>query len=468
MASANVSNMYDRVGNHGAHLDKRTPRSYSALVLPSKQELRNRGLTDSAAMWGWNRDHPYAKWETHSFDRGTTTQDALGIVEAFNMGNDRVVKIRITFSDGTHINLSRKTPAKPDTLKAVGTYDPNEAFRAKTEGLATISRNDQLKRTMPIVNERGHLSNRRPDSASTFAPERLFGDCPINDPSQTGFAFTPVGYNSFMVRPNYRIPGCKPTIASFSESAFAYRPRGYGNSEFPNYEEITGRNEVSKPRSERAEENIYTGSFLRQTMGKGAPLSPSFLRNTATGTLNNSYHNSTEARRNAARAQSASAARAAASFGRRGGEQQQQMPALNGGGSLRQRPSSAASRGSSVSNGGYGAAQPTVRGYGHGFGGGAASNEVSPARSALKKQQQRAAVDAEEGHYGYGDEEGGGENVYNMGGRPPKGSNGSPNSPSRVVLGPGGRVRVHYKDTPPASEVSGDGFDAPPTPVLAD
>lgn len=421
--------MYDRVGNHGAHLDKRIPRSYSALVLPSKQELKVLGLSDSSSPWGYSRDHPYAKWETHSFEKGTSMQDALGIVESYNTSNDRVVKIRITFSDGTHINLQRRTPSKPDTLKAVGTYDPNEVFRHKTEPLATISRTDQLKRTMPIVNEKGHLKKRRPNSASSFAPERLFADCPINDPSKTSFSFTPVGYNSYMVRPNYRIPGCKPTIASFSETAYAYRPRGYGSDEFPNYEEITGRNEVSKPRSERAAENIYTGSFLRQTTGKGAPLSPSFLRNTAIeGTLNNSYHNTMEARRNAARlgrrAQSAAAGRHEAE-----GDYSNSLPPP--------RPTSSSSCAASSTYANDGRERDAA---GHHLEDQkakrnlqpAGNEEVSPTRSALKG------------------------NKFNN-----NNNNGTVNSPPRVVLGPGGKVRVHYHP----DDVTDS---APPTPTFTD
>lgn len=403
MSNANVSNMYDRVGNCGGHLDKRVPGSFSALVLPSKQELKVLGLTDSSAPWGWNRDHPYAKWQTHPFPKGTSTQDALGQIESFNAGNDRVVKVRITFTDGTHINLQRRVPSKPDTLKAVGTYDPNAAFHSKTEGLASVSRIDQLKRTKPIVNEKGHLASRRANSSSSFSPQKLFADCPVNDPPQVSFAFTPVGYNSFMVRPNYRIPGCRPHIANYSETAYSYRPRGYGNSEFPNHEEITGRNEVSKPRSERAGEHIYTGSFLRKTQGKGAPLSPSFLRNTASGTLSNTYHNSIEARRSLARAQSASATRS------------HNFNSSNPiGSSIKQSPLSAAAN----------------------------KNGVRP----LSADATGTAADQHHNE----------DSVYNY--------NSNGNSPSRVVLSPGGKVRVHYAD----KDQNQYDEEAPPTPVLAD
>eukprot|EP00744_Colponema_vietnamica_P002614 GILI01004069.1.p1 GENE.GILI01004069.1~~GILI01004069.1.p1 ORF type:complete len:414 (+),score=89.56 GILI01004069.1:87-1328(+) len=413
MSNANVSNMYDRVGNWGGHLDKRTPGSFSALVLPSKQELRVLGLTDSASMWGWNRDHPYGKWETHPFPKGTSTQEALGRIETFNTGNDRVVKVRITFTDGTHISLQRKTPSKPDTLKAVGTYDPNAAFHTKTEGLATVSRTDQLKRTKPIVNEKGHLATRRANSSSSFSPQKLFADCPINDPPQVSFNFTPVGFNSFMVRPNYRIPGCRPQIANYSETAYSYRPRGFGNSEFPNHEEITGRNEVTKPRSERAGEHIYTGSFLRKTQGKGAPLSPSFMRNTASGSLNNTYHNSIEARRSIARAHSASVAR---SQNARNYENHESYS-----------PASASSKPKSP----------------------VATNKKAAAVRPL-------SADAANSPQHYADDV---DNVLHQT------YNSNNNSPSRVVLSPGGKVRVHYAD-----HKSTDHFDeeAPPTPVLAD
>eukprot|EP00658_Telonema_sp_P-2_P033676 TRINITY_DN24667_c0_g1_i1.p1 TRINITY_DN24667_c0_g1~~TRINITY_DN24667_c0_g1_i1.p1 ORF type:complete len:132 (-),score=12.36 TRINITY_DN24667_c0_g1_i1:319-714(-) len=78
-----------------------------------------------------------------------------------------------------------------------------------------------------------------------------------------------------MVRPNFRIPGCRPGIGEFSEQAANFRPRGYGVEGFENDEEIDGRNSVSRHRISRAGGNVHNGVFLRsQSARHGGPLSP--------------------------------------------------------------------------------------------------------------------------------------------------------------------------------------------------
>lgn len=258
-------------------LDKRRVVSYSLLQLPPRDELRRLGLSDDPRTRGMTRDHLLAKWEVHPFpkDAPADANDAIDMAKA--AAGPRTVKVRVTFVDGSVVILSRASPADLSSpFKSTTNYDPQEVFVSTTGSKATEERNKKHKELQFLVGANGRpLKERPPTSLSHFHPSKLFADCPRPHTSQTGFSFTPISSNSFMVRPNYRIPGCRPGIGEFSEQAANFRPRGFNTETFANEEEIDGRNSVSRQRISRAGGHVHNSVFMRSLSAKhGGPLSP--------------------------------------------------------------------------------------------------------------------------------------------------------------------------------------------------
>lgn len=224
-----LATMWQRIPGHvAADIAHRIPLNYALLELPPNQLLKPLGVGDDKEVWGRTRDHPYSKWSTKSFVKDTTLKEALVIVEKENAALPRLAKARIQFFDGVQLTLERKNVNDPSSLVCVSCYDPSGKYHETTSLRASESRNSLTKQLKPLSDNNGRItatgSNKPP---SSFAPEVLYRDCPPPDHNQPGFDFEPVSHNSFLVRPNVKLPGVRPGVCDTAPAAIHFRPRAF-------------------------------------------------------------------------------------------------------------------------------------------------------------------------------------------------------------------------------------------------
>jgi len=186
-----------------------------------------------------------ARWETKSFPRGVTLQNALLQVEAVNAATPVLHKVQMNFTNGAHLAYERKTPTDPATLAAVTLYDPSNTFRA-TAAPRVAQRRAEKKMDF-LVDERGRALKPNPNRLSSFDPRSLYRHTP--DPgraSPAGYAFTPLSTISFQVRPSSAVPGCRNPIGATNPHAAEYRPRVLSRAATPNFfEPVDERNRAT-------------------------------------------------------------------------------------------------------------------------------------------------------------------------------------------------------------------------------
>lgn len=222
------SSIWQRIpGDAAANIADLSPLSYAVLVLPPAEHLRSLGIGDSKELWGRTRDHPYAKWTTHSFSKGTSLKQALSIVEQENSRNKRLIKARITFFEGVQMTLERSDFNNPGSLTCVSCYNPSAVFLSQTQQRSSASRS-QLRAVIdkPLSDLEGRIAPGLPKPKS-FAPEILYRNCPPPLLSQPGYDFTPISHTSFLVRPNVKLRGVRQSCANTAPEAVHYRPRAF-------------------------------------------------------------------------------------------------------------------------------------------------------------------------------------------------------------------------------------------------
>lgn len=219
--------MWQRIpGDVASDIAERVPLNYALLELPEKQALKPLGVCDQKEIWGRTRDHPYARWVTKSFVKGTSLKDALVIVEKENAALPRLVKARINFFDGVQLTLERKNVADPSSLSCTGLYDPSGKFKETTTLRCTQSRQLLDKKLQPLADDRGRIIATAP-ALPSFAPESLYRNCPPPNHEQPGYDFEPMSHTSFLVRPNVKLPGVRPGVCDTAPAAIHFRPRAF-------------------------------------------------------------------------------------------------------------------------------------------------------------------------------------------------------------------------------------------------
>lgn len=229
-----LATMWQRLAGHYSSLvDGKTPLSYSLLVLPPKSELAAISVSDDKYVWGSARDHPYASWTNKSFPRSVTLNQALTSLERENSSNQRLLKMRLSFTDGLSITLMRSNVSDASSLRAVDAYDPSAVFTSKTQSRSSASRSSLLRNLEPLsdlITGRS-VSDRMPTvtkrSESSLSHSRLYRDCPPPHKCQPGFQFTPMSHNTFLMRPNTFVKGCRPSIGNTNPQAVHFRPRAF-------------------------------------------------------------------------------------------------------------------------------------------------------------------------------------------------------------------------------------------------
>ena len=209
----------------------RVPMSYSVQELPHELQLRGLGVTDDTSVWGQTRDHPYAKWESKSFPKGTTLAQALVQLEHENSSRKRLAKIRLTFMDGVQLTLSRANVSDGSSLHCTSVYHPSAVFLDATQPRSSQSRQELNKRNTFLADIGGRITTGAKTSHRTFSAERLYRDCPPPIHSQPGYDFTPMSYVSFFQRANVKVAGVRPNLMSTNPQAVQYRPRSYHRAE---------------------------------------------------------------------------------------------------------------------------------------------------------------------------------------------------------------------------------------------
>eukprot|EP01079_Euglenida_sp_SAG-EU17-18_P008702 gene8702-1560_t len=71
------------------------------------------------------KDASYARWETRSFPKDMSFERSLERIENANKVEPRVMKFKLSFSDGAHILLARTNVGDPSTLYCIEFHDPN-------------------------------------------------------------------------------------------------------------------------------------------------------------------------------------------------------------------------------------------------------------------------------------------------------------------------------------------------------
>lgn len=231
-AVGTLATMWQRIPGHVASdIADRIPLSYSLLILPSQATLKSLGVSDEKAVWGSTRDHPYAKWTTKSFVKGTTLKQALVILGNENENNKRLIKMRMTFFDGVQMTLERSRVEDVSSLACVSCYDPSGTYRDTTSLTASQSRMTLVKQLKSIADHQGRITTPNVALPKTFAPENLFRNCPPPFIQKPGYDFTPVSHISYLTRPNVKMPGVRPGICDTAPGAINFRPRAFLRAE---------------------------------------------------------------------------------------------------------------------------------------------------------------------------------------------------------------------------------------------
>ncbi|CCW71232.1 unnamed protein product [Phytomonas sp. Hart1] len=202
------------------------PTSYAILYIPPRSEIRTKGYDPDHLQLNGLESHPLSFWKTYSLPRGATYKDAVYSIQDINNSKRwGVLKARLHFSDGSEEVFERTKPSEPYSLRNVKIYDPNGIFTAETLNRATVNRLKRQPQLKSLADNRGHLKKK--PSRRTFAPEELYCECPPPIYSQAGFDFTPLGYNSFLLRPEDPPEGVRPLKSNFMHNSNDYRPRSY-------------------------------------------------------------------------------------------------------------------------------------------------------------------------------------------------------------------------------------------------
>jgi hypothetical protein len=204
------------------------PISYAVLSLPTKAAMRKKGYDPNQTNYngGGHATHPLATWKTFSLPDGCTYKAALSAVQKANDKPWGPIKIRLNFSDGHYEQFERTNPESKESFQSTASYDPNDVFKAETLSRSTARRAQQEPRLKPLVNEQGHHLSSKP-IPRTFAPEELYKNCPPPVLSQAGYDFTPVSYNSFLLKPQDPPQGVRNVQSGYMHSSCDYRPRSY-------------------------------------------------------------------------------------------------------------------------------------------------------------------------------------------------------------------------------------------------
>lgn len=202
------------------------PISYAVLMLPPKSEMRSKGYDPKHIVIHGHEAHPLAVWQTHNLTPGSTYKKAVAAIQEINNKPWGLIRARLHFSDGSQEMFERTDPAVPTSLTNLGTYDPNDTYRRATVARATVNREAQKPRLKPIADDKGHHTSGKP-IPRTFAPEVLFKNAPPPVQGKAGYDFTPMSYNSFLVKPNDPPVGVRPMQSSFMHSSCDYRPREF-------------------------------------------------------------------------------------------------------------------------------------------------------------------------------------------------------------------------------------------------
>ncbi|EPY38741.1 hypothetical protein AGDE_05188 [Angomonas deanei] len=181
---------------------------------------------DDVLNYNGSEAHPLAKWSTKSFPSAYKYKDALEEMEKSNSKPWGLLKARINFSDGKFELYERTNAADPGSLHLAKTYDPNGQFRKETMNRTMQGRSELKPKLQHTADDRGHHLGDKPIPRS-FAPEVLYKDYPPPVTSQAGYDFTPVSYNSYMVRPKEDLQGTRDLKSNFMQNSTDYRPRSY-------------------------------------------------------------------------------------------------------------------------------------------------------------------------------------------------------------------------------------------------
>ncbi|KPA83612.1 hypothetical protein ABB37_01885 [Leptomonas pyrrhocoris] len=206
--------------------------SYAVLSLPTKAAMRKKGYNPDHTNYngGGLATHPLATWKTFSLAEGCTYKDAVSAVQKANDKPWGPLKIRLNFSDGHYEQFERTNPESKDSFRSTTSYSPNAVFKAETLSLSTARRAQQEPRLKPLVNAGGHHLSSKP-IPRTFAPEELYKNTPPPVLSQAGYDFTPISYNSYLLRPQDPPQGVRDVRSNFMHSSCDYRPRAYLRAE---------------------------------------------------------------------------------------------------------------------------------------------------------------------------------------------------------------------------------------------
>lgn len=203
------------------------PISYAILSVPPKSEMRKKGYDPTHLAMNGSEAHPLARWSSYSLPAGCGYKEALTALQEANGKPWGLIRARLHFSDGTEEMFERSNPRLPNSFRNIRTYDPNGVYRVETMQRSEVNRATRKPQLIAIADERGHHRGSKPLPVRTFAPEVLYRECPPPVHSQAGFDFTPVGYNSYLLRSQDPPVGVRDVKSNFMHSSADYRPRSY-------------------------------------------------------------------------------------------------------------------------------------------------------------------------------------------------------------------------------------------------
>jgi len=209
-----------------SQVSRKKPQNYAVCKLPSAQNSDSSNDPASRSFEAARTQHgvketAFARWDTITFPKDIDFESALESIETSNSKEQRAWKYKLTFTDGCHILLTRSNWEDPSTLYCTEAYDPNGAFNKMTQSKRDeFQKTEGQKRSKFLVDESGHLSNRRRDEDGNpinhhFAP-------PVETIGKAGFSFTPMSYISHQVRPNKSFPGVRPGLKDTNKTAYHF------------------------------------------------------------------------------------------------------------------------------------------------------------------------------------------------------------------------------------------------------
>ncbi|EPY25953.1 hypothetical protein STCU_06394 [Strigomonas culicis] len=203
-----------------------TPTCLAILSVPPKAVMRKKGYDPAEVMrYNGSEAHPLAKWTTRGLPNGSTYKMAVSELEKANSERWGLLRARLNFTDGRFELYARANPEDRDSFALVKTYDPNEVFHNEALERTQQGRSDLAPRLKHTANDRGHQFVK--DRPSSFAPEVMYKDCPPPVESQAGYAFMPMSYNAYLVKPKDEPQGARKTLSNFMQNSTDYRPRSY-------------------------------------------------------------------------------------------------------------------------------------------------------------------------------------------------------------------------------------------------